>query len=1018
MRFSPGRVFGLLVITLLASQRVSIQADDTIDFGRDIRPLFAEYCYQCHGPDEKQRKADLRLDKKEGAYSVVIPGDIEGSELIERVTTDDPDLKMPPPAAKRNLSAQEQALLVRWVQQGVAWGTHWSFAPLESPAVPTARPNTSVTVRNPIDAFVQDRLSTSPLSPSPQATRSTLIRRLYLDLTGLPPAPPEVSRFLADGRPDAYERLVQRLLMSPDFGERMAWDWLDAARYADSNGYQGDNERTMWPWRDWVVSAINRGMPFDDFTEYQLAGDLLPDATNEQRLATAFCRNHMINGEGGRIPEENRIDYVMDMTETMGTVWLGLTLNCCRCHDHKFDPLLQRDYYSMFAIFNQTPINGGGRSGQAKPILAAPTREQVEHERETELALSELRKKQQTHEVRLRNDQPRWEQDTIVALRTKTSWQPVVVREWVADQQKLEMLDDGSVLAGGEPASKDNYEVVATTSLTKVYGVKLDALRHPSMTDNSLSRAASGNFVLTDFQIKHVRGSDVTQIQISKATATFEQGSHKVGNAFDGNSNTGWAVYEGKTVDRDHAAVFLFSAPIELVEGDSLHFSLGFNSKHDRHVLGRFRLSVTSSDKPTLTDDGIALRVALQTLPGERSGQQKKLVREAQWSEDRHYQRQAKSIQEMTSRLSAIRGGFAQVMVMEDMPKRRETFILNRGLYNDVSSVNVVAGSPAFLSHSANNKPMDRLDLAKWIVSDGNPLTARVVVNRYWQMLFGVGLVKTAEDLGTQGTIPDQQLLLDWLASDFRSSGWDVKRLVRTVVNSHTYRQSSHISAEARAIDPKNLLLARAARYRMPSWMIRDQSLCLSGLLVDQKGGPAVNGYQPPGIWEEATFGKKKYRRDSGAALYRRSLYIFWRRIIAPTVFFDTASRQTCTVNIFRTNTPLHALITLNEVTYVESARVLAQRLLKNGELSDDNERISDLYMRALARPPSPEELELLNRALERTRTQFAADTTKAGEFISNGESPRDENLDAVEHAAWTALVLAVLNLDEILTRQ
>jgi hypothetical protein len=1008
----------LLVISWLVGAPVGLDANETIDYGRDIRPILSEYCYQCHGPDGNQRKADLRLDRKDGAYSVITPSDLAGSELIQRVTTDDPDLKMPPGKSKRKLTDQQKALLVSWVEQGAVWGRHWSFQRIERPAVPIAPENRSSTIRNPIDAFVQDRLRSSPLSPSPPATRSTLIRRLYLDLTGLPPTPVDVASFLADQRPDAYQRLAHRLLASPDFGERMAWDWLDAARYADSNGYQGDNDRTMWPWRDWVVSALNGGLPFDDFTTLQLAGDLIPNATSEQRLATAFCRNHMINGEGGRIAEENRVDYVMDMTETMGTVWLGLTLNCCRCHDHKFDPLLQRDYYRLFAIFNQTPVNGGGRSGQTKPVMAAPTAEQKEQQNRTQLALIELGRKKERFEKEFIKNQSGWEQEKLVALRVKPFWQSVDVRGAVAEFQQLKPLKDGSILAEGEAASKDHYEVMATTRLTKVYGVKLDALRHPSMTKNSLSRADSGNFVLTQFQVKHVQANNTSEVRISKAEATYEQGSHKVANAIDGNTDTGWAVYAGKIVDREHAAVFTFAAPIELVEGDTLQFSLDFSSQHDRHVLGRFRLSLTENHSPTLSDKSDLLWRAMHTPSDQRDDRQRKQIRESQWADSPQYQQLTKREKQLTRQLTSIRGAFAQVMVMEEIPQRRETFILNRGLYNDVTTVRVEAGTPDFLPSQAGSELVTRLELAKWIVSDENPLTARVVVNRHWQMLFGVGLVKTAEDFGSQGAVPEHRELLDWLAADFRSSGWDVKRLILTIVNSHTYRQSSHFSADAQAIDPENRLLARGARYRMPAWMIRDQALCVSGLLVDQKGGPAVNGYQPPGIWEEATFGKKVYRRDPGAALYRRSLYTFWRRIIAPTMFFDSASRQTCTVNVVRTNTPLHALLTLNDVTYVEAARTLAQRLLKDGALSDDIDRIADVYMRVLARRPSAAEVDVLQRALRRTQAQFTADKATAIDFLSMGESARDPTLAAAEHAAWTALVLAVLNLDETLTRQ
>ncbi len=807
-------------------------ATEGVNFSRDVQPILAENCYFCHGPDAKKRKADLRLDTREGAYRtdsgdpVIKPGDSAASELIRRITSTNPKEQMPPPKSNRKLTPEQVALLKRWIDAGAPWGEHWAFAKLERPALPPLTPNPSpprgegsrvppsplggegLGVRgfsHPIDLLVQARLAKEGLTLAPQAPRETLLRRVTLDLTGLPPTPEEVDSFLKDTASDAYEKVVDRLLASPAYGERMAWDWLDAARYADSNGYQGDGDRTMWPWRDWVVDAFNRNLPYDQFTVWQLAGDLLPQATFEQKLATGFCRNHMINGEGGRIAEENRVEYVMDMAETAGTVWLGLTLNCCRCHDHKFDPLSQRDYYGMFAFFNQTPVTGGGGDPQSAPNL-----EVLSDEDKAKLA---------------------------------------VLQAAVAERQKVVEALEARLVAGRKPAAE----------------------------------------------------------RTAKQLEELEQAATAYAKA--------------------------------------------------------------------LAD----LRRAVQ----ERD---------------------------------AFRRGRAQVMVMEDMPQPRKTFLLTRGLYNKPGA-EVTAAVPAKLPALPTGVPANRLGLARWLVAPENPLTARVTVNRLWQQFFGVGWVKTTEDFGVQAEIPRHGELLDWLAAEFRDGGWDMKALMRLIVTSQTYRQSSKVTPGLAARDPDNRLLARGPRYRLPSWMLRDQALAASGLLVGRRGGPPVNGYQPPGVWEEATFGNKKYKQDHGEALYRRSLYTFWRRIIAPTMFFDSASRQVCTVKPFRTNTPLHALATLNDVTYVEAARALAERALLHGG-STTAARFDFAFRRVLSRLPTPQERTVLTAGLERARAEFARDPADAKRFLAVGESPRDERLDAVEHAAWAAVCSAILNLDEALTKE
>lgn len=807
-----------------------------VHFGRQILPILSNHCFQCHGPDAGQRQADLRLDEEADAKrgrdggAAIVPGRSDASEIYRRITSSDVDERMPPADFNRPLTPEQVALLKNWIDAGAPWGGHWAFERISRPAVPQPAGNTD-RIENAIDAFVFARLEREKLAPAPEARRETLVRRLSLDLTGLPPDPAETDSFLGDASLDGYAKLVDRLLASPAFGERMGWDWLDAARYADSNGYQGDGERTMYPWRDWVVQAFNNDLPYDEFTIWQLAGDLLAGGTEEQKLATGFCRNHMINGEGGRIPEENRVDYVMDMTETVGTVWLGLTFNCCRCHDHKFDPISQRDYYSLFAFFNQTPVDGGGGNPQTPPVLDVPT-----------------------------------------------------------EEQKGRLLQ---------------------------------------------------------------------------------------------------------------LAVAIDSAAAELDAFESTFFSRGEGQSSDQ-----------AASAASLPEE---IKAALKLPARQRSSAQLQQL-EKQWENEAGYVSQLQKLRRAIDSRNGVQQSIPRVMVMADAPQPRQTFRLDKGLY-DKPRDEVSAAVPASLPKLASGAPANRLGLAQWLVSRDNPLTARVAVNRLWQQFFGIGLVKTPEDFGVQGERPIHPELLDWLAAEFVESGWDLKRLCRLIVTSATYRQSSAVSATLAERDPQNRLLARGPRFRMPSWMIRDQALAASGLLVRRIGGAPVNPYQPGDLWADITFDRKHFQQDHGEALYRRSLYTFWRRIVAPSLFFDSASRQICTVKHLRTNSPLHALTTLNDVTYIEAARALAERVLA-APAPDSGARISAIYRYVLARSPTTDELSVLFTSLERLKSEFAADGQAAARFLTLGESKRNTSLDPVEHAAYTALASAVLNLDEALNKE
>lgn len=812
----------------------------TPDFSREILPILSENCFHCHGQDAKARKADLRLDREEEAkkvtdgHAAIVPGNSTLSSIIERMQSHDPDEVMPPPDSNRKISPEDLEKITQWIDGGAKWGEHWAFTRIEKPALPPLAAGAG----NEVDAFVREKLSTKGLAPSGEAPPETLVRRLSFDLTGLPPAPATTKQFVdayqSAAHPEVvYENLVDSLLASPRYGERWAWDWLDASRYADTNGYQGDSTRTAWPWRDWVVRAINENLPYDQFTTWQVAGDLLPDATRDQKLATAFVRNHMINGEGGRIAEENRIEYLFDQAETVGTIWLGLTMQCTRCHDHKFDPLTMADYYSLVAFFNNTSVTGQGGSGQTAPVLDMSTPEETERGRRTQANLVEVSRK-------------------VEAFERKKFPRP--------EGKGLEE-SDASKLPGNLP------KAIATTAP------------------------------------------------------------------------------ERRSVDQLLEAI------------------------------------------PYFKERDAEYSVILETL------------------------------MDAVRRRDAARNDITRVMVMEDRKEApRDTFILHKGAYDSPSETKVSAAIPARFGTIPAGTAPNRLALAQWIVSRENPLTARVTVNRYWQSLFGIGLVKTAEDFGFQGERPIHMDLLDYLAADFMESGWDVKALLKKIVLSATYRQSSRITTGD--LDPENRFLARGARFRLPSHTLRDQALLVSGLLVEKTSGPAVKPYQPEGIWEEATFGKIKYTPDSGDALYRRSLYTFWRRIVGPTMIFDNATRQTCSVNASRTNTPLHALTTLNETGFVESARVFAERLLTNGDLHTDSDRFNAASELVLARVPTVDEAKALSATLTKLRHQFAGAPADAETLLSLGESKRSPSVAPVEHAAWTGLCLMILNLDEALTKE
>jgi hypothetical protein len=841
-------ILALLTLSPLATMAAEVS------FNRDIRPLLSDNCYYCHGFDEKHREAGLRLDVRESALKdndgvrAIVPGDLARSDLWQRIISKDEDDVMPPPKAhKKPFTSEQRELIKRWIEQGAKYEAHWAFVPPVRAAVPEGDVA--------IDHFIGQRLKAEGLAFSSQAEAGLLLRRVTFDLTGMPPTIAELDAFEAATSKDfekAYTDAIARLLKSPRFGERMAMDWLDAARYADTNGYQMDSIRMNWPWRDWVVRAFNDNMRFDRFTIEQLAGDMLEKPTQDQLVATAFNRNHMLNAEGGTIAEENRTKTVFDRVETTSAVWLGLTMGCSQCHDHKFDPITQKDYYSMFALFNQLVETGG-------------------------------------------------------------------VDKRFGKKSYSNMYD--SLYAMESP-----YLMLATPE--------------------------------QDAQMKSVqskRGSVEKALMARSAEfkVPFET----------------WV----KEVRADGDLL------LKRIEEDGL-----------RRIAGTIKLETLNYEKLTNKTERALVELFLRV--------------------DTRWASAMKSIDELRAEEDKIQQQIPHVMVMRD-EKKRETHILKRGNYETPGDI-VPPAVPASMPPLPAGTKADRMALAKWLVSPQHPLMSRVVINRLWQQFFGRGIVKTPDDFGLQGALPSHPELLDWLAVEFRESGWDVQHMLRLIMESKTYRQSAVVTPAMLAKDPENVLLARGPRHRLDSRFLRDQALALSGLLVEKRGGPAVMPYQPPGIWEEMSFGKNRYFQGTGEDLYRRSLYTFWRRSVAPASFFDVPARQSCAVKPQRTSTPLHALTTLNDVTYVEAARVWAEKL---GSLSDDDTRLERAFRNATGRHLDAPGMTTLKQTLAKARAHYQAHPKDAEQLIATGESKRLSKLTPTEHAAWTTVCLMILNLDETL---
>jgi hypothetical protein len=1030
-----------------------------VDFDRDIRPILSDTCFACHGPDEKPRMAKLRLDTKDGmfadrgGYQVIVPGKSSESRLYQRISATEKAKRMPPPYAERTLNEKQIELIRRWIDDGAKWEMHWAYQPPKRPELPAVK--NARWVRNPIDSFILARLESEGLKPAPEADKTTLLRRVTFDLTGLPPTPAEVDAFQGDRSPEAYENMVDRLLASPRYGERMAMQWLDLARYADTHGYHIDSHREMWHWRDWVIDAFNRNMPYDEFTIEQLAGDLLPHPTFAQRIATGFNRNHMINFEGGAIPEEYQNEYVVDRVETTSVVWLGMTMGCARCHDHKYDPIKQKDFYRFYAFFNTISEKGlDGRRGNAEPVMQVPSPEQGNEIARVKQAICE-------HEEALPKEheldalQTAWEKTALASL-------PDATRDGLMAHYELDgnLADSsghyrhGRIVKGdlgfssgpvgrrgdfdgethvdfGDIAGFERGEAVSIafwmnsgkrTEMSIVQKLDREHRGWEVFNEESevLPRLQRGSYL--QFRLIHHWPDNALQVRTREL---IPDDTHTVAVTYDGSGKaSGIQIYvNGKPQQVEVMKDALSGTPrntASLSIGDD---TLGPPYRGWLDDLRIYNRVIAQGDIEELAVHQPA-RATVMILPKKRSKLQKADLRDYFLT-----YAAAPELRKLYTELTALRREkedldwtVPNAMVMQEMDEARETAILGRGDYRNRGEV-VTPGVPAVLPEMAKDLPVNRLGLAKWLVDPAHPLTARVAVNRYWQMHFGMGIVKTAEDFGSQGEPPTNPQLLDWLATEFIGTKWDVKAMQRLIVTSATYRQSSRVTPELRERDPDNRLLARGPRFRLQAEMVRDNALAVSGLLVEKQGGASVSPYQPKGLWEETSYGDvysaQSYSPSHGKDLYRRSMYSFWKRTSPPPalITFDAPDREKCTARRAVTNTPLQALALMNDPTYIEAARKLAERMIREGG-ADPGRRIRYGFRLATAREPDAKELQVLRELERRESAQYRSHREAASKLVGVGESKVDAKLDTSELAAWTTVASAILNLDETITRE
>ncbi|MBI1904221.1 MAG: PSD1 domain-containing protein [Planctomycetia bacterium] len=1028
-----GLCAGILFASILSLGLV--RADDRVVFNRDIRPILSDNCYKCHGPDEKERQAGLRLDvqgvatgKLESGSTAVVPGKSAESALVARITSPDPDQRMPPTTTGKHLTARQIDLFRRWIDQGAAWQGHWSFIAPKRPELPAVKD--AAWERNPIDRFILARLEAEGLKPMPPADKVTLVRRVTSDLTGLPPMPAEVDAFLADDSPEAYESLVDRLLRSPRYGEQMARYWLDLARYGDTHGLHLDNERYMWKYREWVIGAFNNNKPFDQFTVEQLAGDLLPNATLDQRIATGFVRCNVSTSEGGSIDEEVRVRYVVDRTETMATVFLGLTLGCAVCHDHKFDPVTQKEFYSLYAFYNSAADPAmDGNIAATPPVARVPSADDEAKLKALDEQIAAARQK------------------IVDALAKVEYTEPEPTASVAAAEPKEHVWIDDAAPPSAQLQGNSPWEFVGKPEHPVFCGEKATRRQAQGLSQHFFTGAAPGLkigegdklFAYVYLDPKNPPKEIMLQFNDGAWEHRAYWGEDVIPWGNGGSPSRlplGALPKAGEWVRLEVEAAKLGLAPGAVLNGWAF-------TQHDGTVYWDKAGVVTRTPQDGQGFESLVaweayekaqtkstapqnVRDAINVEPAKRSDEHKKAIRD--YFLERVYATTRpvfdplhKEIETLTKQRADADAAIPVTLVMGDVPSPRETFVLIRGAY-DKPGDKVTAGVPAAFPPLPKDAPLNRLGMAQWLVDPSHPLTARVTVNRFWQQFFGRGIVKTSEDFGAQGQWPTHPELLDWLAREFVESGWNVKRLLKLIVTSAAYRQSSRVTPELFERDPENALVARGPRFRMDAEMVRDAALFTSGLLVEKIGGKSVKPYQPAGIWEAVGFvgsNTRDFKREDGESLYRRSMYTFWKRTAPPPslMAFDAPSRENCVARRARTNTPLQALVLMNDEQYVEASRHMARRMMLEGG-SSPAQRLTYGFRLATARRPEPMELDVLNKVFADQLAHYQGHKEEAAKLLSVGESKIADPLDPAEHAAYTMLANLILNLDEAVTKE
>ena len=1039
-------ILSVLQLTLSGSNS---SGDDLVQFNRDVRPILSNNCFQCHGPDAQHREAELRLDRQQGIEGAFGSAGLAGSEGWERIISSDADLRMPPPESHKELSPPEIEILKRWIEQGGSWQDHWSFLAPQRPPIPQT-PFDKWGV-NPIDAFVGNRMKARGLSPSPPADRERWLRRVTFDLTGLPPTVEEIDDFLRDRSMDAHERVVDRLLESDHFGERMALAWMDAARYGDTSVYHADGPRDMWPWRDWVIRAYNNNLPFDRFTIEQIAGDLLPSSTIDQKVAAGFNRNHGTTDEGGAIAEEYRVEYIVDRIKTTSTVWMGLTMECAQCHDHKYDPISQQEYYQFFAFFNQSTDKGmQTRNGNAEPRIDIFDPLNRFKQRSVERQLASLETERATHLTTITSDFQAWLKERSGEVDRSPKAPEDCLARFTLDHESgkqvaNQIVDSQAGQVEGEPKwiagklnqafrcdDKTYLNLGNLAGFERTDAFSYGAWIYPDDKVNGavLARMDDGNqhrgFDLfwsdghVAVHLVHEWPGNALKVTTKEKFAK-KQWQH-VMVAYDGSSQAkGIEIFvngESQPVEINHDTLKDSIKTDKPLLAGRRHPGSPFRGTIDDIRI--FARKIDASEVQAIRDfDPVfpLLRIAAEERTEDQISQIRKYYVK---NHDTVAIRLANRIDELTQQGQQLAAPVSTVMTMQDAEQPRMTYVLNRGSYDaPLEDQPVQPGVLRALPPVSPDAPANRLGLAEWLVSGDHPLTARVAVNRYWSLFFGEGIVRTLGDFGSQGNWPTHPALLDWLADEFVTSGWDVKYLIRQIVTSATYRQSSKATQESWSIDPDNRWFGRGPRFRLQGEFIRDNALAASGLMVKQIGGPSTKPYQPDGLWNEVSLsGNLRFKQDQGEKLYRRSMYIYWKRSAPMPVMtiFDAPTREKCVMQRSRTNTPLQALVTMNDPQFVEAARQLAERSIREaGDSTAD--QITRGYRLATGSRPTADTLSVLLDAYQEELLVFTRSPERAEQLLSIGDSKRSPTIPMPQHAAMTMVMSLILNLDETLTR-